>query len=139
MNAKIEKLKQRAALWRQKADQHVASAEAKAEVQSNCLIAKAEELRAQTEARFHIRVNKWEDAEKIQKINEEGDRAVSEIYQRWTGRARALQVNILKAAELQAGLWRAKAAALEAEAVAEETRVQKIQQEAWAEETRNNR
>lgn len=142
MNAKIEKLKQRAALWRQKAEQLLVAARTKAEFQAAALSAKADALMASEEQRAAERAVRWQEKgkpDKAEQILEAGSRIGLAKSARWNLRADEVRVMAAQAAEMRAGLLRAKAAALEAEAAAEEARVLKAQQDAWNEETRNNR
>jgi hypothetical protein len=142
MSAKIEKLKQRAALWRQKAEQIISSSRTKAEFQAAGLSAKADLLMANEEQRASERADKWQqkgNPDKAEQLLEAGSRIGLAKSTRWNCRADAVLVMAAQAAEMRAGLLRDKAAALEAEAAAEEARVQKAQQDAFNEETRNSR
>lgn len=142
MNAKIEKLKERAQLWRQKADQLISSAMIKAEYQAESLSAKGDMLQEQEEAKGAERSDMWRERNKPFKAEAVLAKSIADgraKNNQWKLRAEVLLLKAKESSEIRARLLREKADALDREVAHEEARVQRAQQDAFNEETRNNR
>jgi hypothetical protein len=138
----IEKLKARAALWQQKADQLVKSVTATATFKADYLKAKGESLFELESVRAAARADKWLDKHQPEKADaaiSAGNAAALAKVARWNARADTLIAKETQAAELQARLWRDRAFGLVKEAARLEDEVRAAQERAWQEEVKDNR